>query len=218
MTNRLALSLAVTAGYVLGRTKKAKWVIGIGGMVLGKRLNLSPQQLLATLTKQLQDNPQFAQLREQVNGDLKGVGKAATSALVTRQVNSLADSLHDRTLGVQDRIGVPAGGGAQDDTEPDRDAAADAEAESGTAPGAEDAPRDEAADGERPRDEGDGEDGPARKTRRPAAGSERPARRKAAAKKPASAAKSAEKAPAKSRKAASSATRAARSTGGDRRG
>ncbi|MFI0264333.1 DNA primase [Streptomyces sp. NPDC017056] len=104
MKNRPALVLAVAGGYLLGRTKKAKLAIGIGSMVLGKRLNLSPQQLLSLVNDQIAANPQLKELREQLRGDLKGVGKAATGALVTKRLDSLADSLHERTLNVRDQL------------------------------------------------------------------------------------------------------------------
>ncbi|PGH51134.1 DNA primase [Streptomyces sp. Ru87] len=132
MTNRLAMALAVTAGYVLGRTKKAKLAIGLGGMVLGKRLKLNPQQLTGLVTEQLKNNPQLGEVRDQLRGDLRGVGRAATGALVTRQLDSLADRLHDRTLGVRDRLtaggdgtGAAGDGGRGDereDAEPGDDA------------------------------------------------------------------------------------------------
>ncbi|MER5969990.1 hypothetical protein ABT112_09685 [Streptomyces sp. NPDC002055] len=127
MTNRLAVALAVTAGYVLGRTKKARLAIGVGSMVLGKRLNLSPQQLVGTLTEQLRANPQLAEVRDQLRTDLQGVGKAATSALITRQLNALADNLHGRTLDVRDRIdtGRLTGGPVDDDEHPADDKPAD---------------------------------------------------------------------------------------------
>lgn len=110
MKNRPALVLAVAGGYLLGRTKKAKLAIGIGSMVLGKRLNLSPQQLLSLVNDQIAANPQLKELREQLRGDLKGVGKAATGALVTKRLDSLADSLHERTLNVRDQLDAGASG------------------------------------------------------------------------------------------------------------
>lgn len=104
MNSRLALTLAVAGGYVLGRTKKAKLAIGIGSMVLGKKLDLSPRALTARAAELLAANPRLAEVGEQLRGDLKGVGKAATGAIATRRINALADSLHERTLGVRDRI------------------------------------------------------------------------------------------------------------------
>ncbi|MFF1374941.1 DNA primase [Streptomyces sp. NPDC058308] len=102
--NRMAVGLAVGAGYVLGRTKKAKFAFAVGTMVAGKRLNLSPKALGQLVTQQLENNPQFKEIGDQLRQDLRGVGKAATGSLLNRQLEGLADRLHDRTLGVQDRI------------------------------------------------------------------------------------------------------------------
>ncbi|MFE0171026.1 DNA primase [Streptomyces sp. NPDC059002] len=102
--NRLAVGLAVGAGYVLGRTKKAKFAFAVGTMVAGKRLHLSPKALGALVTRQLENNPQFKEIGDQLRDDLRGVGKAATGSLANRQLDGLADRLHDRTQGIQDRI------------------------------------------------------------------------------------------------------------------
>ncbi|MFH8607358.1 DNA primase [Streptomyces sp. NPDC018029] len=118
--NRMAVGLAVGAGYVLGRTKKAKFAFAVGTMVAGKRLNLSPKALGAFVNQQLQNNPQFKEIGDQLRQDMRGVGKAATGSLLNRQLEGLADRLHDRTLGVQDRIAgvVP---GQADDADEDED-------------------------------------------------------------------------------------------------
>ncbi|WP_425827741.1 DNA primase [Streptomyces fractus] len=102
--NRTALGLAIGAGYVLGRTKKMKLAIAVGTMVAGKRLNLSPRALADMVTTQLQNNPQFKEVGDQLREDLRGVGKAASGALVERQIEGLAGRLHDRTQGVRDQI------------------------------------------------------------------------------------------------------------------
>ncbi|MGC5566711.1 DNA primase [Streptomyces sp. FR-108] len=102
--NRLGLGLAVGAGYVLGRTKKMKLAFAVGTMVAGKRMHLSPRALADLVSTQLQNNPQFKELGDQLRGDLRGVGKAATGALVERQITGLADRLHGRTSQVQDQL------------------------------------------------------------------------------------------------------------------
>ncbi|WP_331447081.1 DNA primase [Streptomyces xanthochromogenes] len=121
MNNRLGLGLAVGAGYLLGRTKKAKLAFGIGTLVMGKRLQLSPRAIADFAAAQLAGNPQFKEIGDQLRGDLRGVGKAATGALLNRQIEGLADRLHDRTLGVQDRISgvVPNVTGSARDEEPE---------------------------------------------------------------------------------------------------
>ncbi|WP_327327755.1 DNA primase [Streptomyces sp. NBC_01210] len=104
LNNRLVMGLAVGAGYVLGRTRKAKLAFAIGTMVAGKRLQLNPRALGDLVSQQLQNNPQFKEMGDQLREDLRGVGRAATGALVNRQLEGIADRLHERTLNVQDRI------------------------------------------------------------------------------------------------------------------
>lgn len=119
--NRTALGLAIGAGYVLGRTKKMKLAIAVGTMVAGKRLNLSPRALGELVTTQLQNNPQFKEIGDQLREDLRGVGKAASGALVERQIEGLAGRLHSRTQGVRDQIS-----GVAPDVDDVRDAGRDA--------------------------------------------------------------------------------------------
>ncbi|WP_406487425.1 DNA primase [Streptomyces phaeochromogenes] len=125
--NRLGLGLAVGAGYVLGRTKKMKLAFAIGTMVAGKRMHLSPRALADLVTGQLQNNPQFKEIGDQLREDLRGVGKAASGALVERQIEGLADRLHGRTAQVRDQlsgvvpdvpgVGGKSGGRSRDDRE-----------------------------------------------------------------------------------------------------
>ncbi|MBO8185595.1 DNA primase [Streptomyces spirodelae] len=117
MNNRLTTALAVGGGYLLGRTKKAKFALGVATMVMGKRMQVSPQSVARFATEQLARNPQFKQLGDQLRTDLRGAGRAATGALVNRQVNALADRLHERTLDVRDQlagVGEYAEGTARD--------------------------------------------------------------------------------------------------------
>ncbi|MEV4336489.1 DNA primase [Streptomyces sp. NPDC049590] len=113
--NRTALGLAVGAGYLLGRTKKLKMALAVGSLVAGKKLNLSPKMLADVVNQQLKNNPQFQEIGDQLRQDLRGVGKAATGAMVERQMSSLADRLHSRTGQVRDQLSgaVPAGSGEE---------------------------------------------------------------------------------------------------------
>ncbi|MEW2114027.1 DNA primase [Streptomyces sp. NPDC005474] len=117
--NRVGLGLAVGAGYVLGRTKKLKLAFAVGTLVAGKRMQLSPRALAELVSTQLRDNPQFKEIADQLRVDLRGVGKAASGAMVERQVEALADRLHGRTAEVRDQLaGVvpdPRGRGRDDD-------------------------------------------------------------------------------------------------------
>ncbi|MFF0105107.1 DNA primase [Streptomyces hirsutus] len=117
--NRTALGLAIGAGYFLGRTKKLKMAVAVGGLVAGKKLNLGPRMITDLVSKQLQNNPQFKELGDQLRGDLRGAGKAASGALVERQLNSLAGKLHGRTAEMRDQLSGAAG---RPDREDDEDA------------------------------------------------------------------------------------------------
>ncbi|MFF9277280.1 DNA primase [Streptomyces griseosporeus] len=200
--NRVGLGLAVGAGYVLGRTKKAKLAFAVGSLVAGKRMNLSPRAVAELVNRQLKDNPQFKEIGEELRTDLRGVGKAASGALVERQIGALADRLHSRTGQVREQLaGGPARGGKDDE----EDTAA--EDDSREEP-------DEAADDE-PEEQDESEGGAS--ARKPPA-KKAPAK-KAAAKKTAPAKKAARKAPGAgaARKTASAGKKTAKSASSGRR-
>ncbi|MEU9146699.1 DNA primase [Streptomyces sp. NPDC048349] len=111
MNNRMAMGLAVSAGYVLGRTKKAKLAFGLTTLVLGRKLAPNAASVASFIGSRLGDHPQVKEIREQMRTDLRGVGSAAVSALVDRRLEAVADRLHDRTLDVQDRLTALTGKG-----------------------------------------------------------------------------------------------------------
>ncbi|MEV5933073.1 DNA primase [Streptomyces sp. NPDC052079] len=142
--NRMGLGLAIGVGYLLGRTKKLKTAAVVGGLVAGKKLNVSPRVVAELVSRQLQNNPQFKELGDQLRGDLRGVGKAASGALVERQIGSLADRLHGRTAAMREQVG----GGAQESEEPEEEAGEEPE-EREREPDGEAGPEQEKRGGER---------------------------------------------------------------------
>ncbi|WP_307813118.1 DNA primase [Streptomyces sp. N35] len=116
----MALGLAVGAGYLLGRTKKMKLAFAVGTLVAGKKLPLSPRALADLVQQQLLNNPQFKEIGDQLREDMRGVGKAATGAVLERGLDGISDRLHDRTLGVQDRLSGVIPGRVERD-EPERE-------------------------------------------------------------------------------------------------
>lgn len=137
MTNG-KIGVALVGGYLLGRTRKAKMAIGLGMFVAGKKLNLNPQQLV----KMLADSPVISGLGDQVRKDVVEGTKSALTSAVTQRANSFADSLHERTLDLNDPARLVSGSD---------DEAADADADDSDV---EDGPEeDERADGGRERDE-----------------------------------------------------------------
>jgi hypothetical protein len=178
--NRVGLGLAIGAGYLLGRTKKLKMAMAVGGLVAGKKMNLSPRMVADLVQEQLRNNPQFKEIGDQLRQDLRGVGKAASGAMVERQLDAVANRLHGRTAQVRDQLSGVVPGGPEADAE-------DAEAEE---PDAEDAEAEE-PDAEEPEDSGPEEDpakkAPGKKTAGKAPAKKAPAKKtagkKAAAKK-----------------------------------
>ncbi|MFF8938237.1 DNA primase [Streptomyces paradoxus] len=202
--NRMGLGLAVGAGYLLGRTKKLKMAMAVGGLVAGKKMNLSPRMVAELLQQQLRNNPQFKEIGDQLREDLRGVGKAASGAMVERQLDALSDRLHGRTAQVRDQLTGVVPGGREDDD-------ADAEYE-------DEEPEDDESRDEEPEDSAEQEDE-----------DEEPAAKKAPAKRPSAkktAQKTAKKAPAKkaaakkapARKTAGKKTTAAKKTASGGRG
>lgn len=65
-TTRAAIVAALAAGYVVGRTKQGKLALSVLALAAGK--SLDPKSLIDEGFKKLSENPQFAQLGEQVRG------------------------------------------------------------------------------------------------------------------------------------------------------
>ncbi|MXM67938.1 DNA primase [Streptomyces sp. HUCO-GS316] len=152
--NRVGLGLAIGAGYLLGRTRKMKLAFAVGSLVAGKRMNLSPRMLADLAQQQLRDNPQFKEIGDQLREDLRGVGKAASGAMVERQMDALADRLHDRTAQVRDQLAgeLPEAAGVGSDDTDDTEDAEDSEDSRGEEP-EEDYEETEPEDEEREDDE-----------------------------------------------------------------
>ncbi|MET9186305.1 DNA primase [Streptomyces tendae] len=200
--NRVGLGLAIGAGYLLGRTKKLKMAVAVGTMVAGKKMNLTPKGIAELVSGQLQNNPQFKEIGDQLRTDLRGVGKAASGAMVERQIDALADRLHGRTAEVRYQLsGVAsrAPGVGSDDSRESRDSEASEDSEYEEATGEREEPE-EYQDAEEPEQTVDQEE-PEEPEKRRAPRRERPAKkaapeaRKTARKTPAK--KAAAKAPAK---------------------
>jgi uncharacterized membrane protein YgcG len=96
------IAMGVAGGYFLGRTKKMKLALMLGGWAAGRELG-GPGQIIGQAGKMLGENPQVAELTDQVRGRLLEAGKGAAMAVVTRQVEALTDRMSHR---VEDLGGV----------------------------------------------------------------------------------------------------------------
>ncbi|MFJ8618862.1 histone protein, partial [Streptomyces clavifer] len=100
---KVTLAAAVVGGYVLGRTKKGRMAITIATYLAGRRFGLEPRQLAAEGMRRLGEVPQFAELQEQLKGEVLESGRKALTAAADRGMSSLADALSDRTSRLTNR-------------------------------------------------------------------------------------------------------------------
>jgi hypothetical protein len=101
----LRIALGVGAGYFLGRTKKMKLALMLGGMAAGGQAG-GPGELLKSGTKLLSSSPELSRLVDEVRGRLLEAGKGAVLAVAARQVESLTDRVGKRVESFGD-VGVP---------------------------------------------------------------------------------------------------------------
>ncbi|WP_436786016.1 hypothetical protein [Yinghuangia sp. YIM S10712] len=96
MKDKALLAAAMAGGYVLGRTKKGRFALGVGSYMLTRRHNVDPKQLAVEGARRLGAAPQVSRLTGQVRGELAQAGKTALSAAMQRQVGALADRIDRR--------------------------------------------------------------------------------------------------------------------------
>ncbi|MFW6723456.1 hypothetical protein ACHZ98_25530 [Streptomyces sp. MAR4 CNY-716] len=139
-SHKTTVLAGVAGGYLLGRTKKAKLALTLAALVAGRRL--APQDLLGKGVRKITDTPQPAGLSGHVTDQMMTAARQAASSLVGRRVESLTDSLRERT----DRLGEAG----------EERKARDARAERGEADEADDEDEGNEADEADEADEGDG--------------------------------------------------------------
>ncbi len=99
------MALAVAGGYVLGRSKRMKLALMLGGFAAGRRIGGSPADLVTEGSKLIGSSPELGRLAEQLRSGLVEAGKSAAAAAAARQVDALSDRLraHSEAL-----TGAPA--------------------------------------------------------------------------------------------------------------
>ena len=79
------LALAVVGGYLLGRTKKMKLAIMLGGALAGTKIPTDPAALLGQATKLVNASPELQRLDAAVRGRLMEAGKDAAIAVASNR-------------------------------------------------------------------------------------------------------------------------------------
>jgi hypothetical protein len=102
------VALGIAGGYLLGRTKKMKLALMVGGLAAGKRAG-GPGQLLAQGTKLIGQSPELTRISDEIRGRLLDAGKAAAMAVATRQVEALTERMVTRVGTLTDVGGKTVG-------------------------------------------------------------------------------------------------------------
>ncbi len=123
--------LALVGGYLLGRTKKLKLALMVGGLAAGRGLSANPSALLKQGTDAVRSNAELTKLVEQARGGLMDAGKAAMIAAASSRIDSVSERLSDRasSLGSAVPDQIPGQGeDTADEHETDDQGAAEPEA------------------------------------------------------------------------------------------
>lgn len=89
MNNNASIALALAGGYLLGRTKKLKFAVGMASMLTGKKLDLTPKGLVKQLGQLAKENPEIARLQNELVTALRDA--AVTTA--TQRLSSISEQL-----------------------------------------------------------------------------------------------------------------------------
>ena len=117
MTVPTRIVVGVAGGYLLGRTKKLRLALALGGALAGRRLAAQRGDLLAQGSKLMEGNPQLKALQGQLTGKLVEVAREAALVAAASRVEALTKSLESRQRsgGQEDAAqGEQSGGGSGD--------------------------------------------------------------------------------------------------------
>jgi hypothetical protein len=101
MKTGMQAGLAIGAGYLLGRTRKLKLALTVGGLVAGRRLGGSGE-LLKQGVAALQSSPQAQRLKGEVRQQLFDAGKSAAVTAASGTLGRLASRVSPKELISQD--------------------------------------------------------------------------------------------------------------------
>jgi hypothetical protein len=153
-STKATLAAGMTAGYVVGRTKKGKLALSLLSIAAGR--SLDPAALLGQGMRKLARSPQFTELSEHLRRELLDTGRGAVKSRANGGVEALTEALRRRTetlLKTEDEDAAAADEDEDAAEDEDGDAAADGdETEAG---GDDDTEADEGASEDK--DKGDGE-------------------------------------------------------------
>ncbi|MFI6225185.1 hypothetical protein ACIBEH_31885 [Nocardia salmonicida] len=118
------IAIGVGIGYVLGRTRKMRFALGLAGAAMARRSSGTPGELMKFGTSLVKSSPELSQLTDTVRGELLGAVRSAAVTAASSRIDALNDRLQHGSTLVADEDGDDSGetDSHEDDyDEPDRD-------------------------------------------------------------------------------------------------
>ncbi|PKV81844.1 hypothetical protein [Nocardia fluminea] len=116
------IAIGVGIGYVLGRTRKMRFALGLAGAAMARRSSGTPGELMKFGTSLVKSSPELSQLTDTVRGELLGAVRSAAVAAASSRIDALNDRLQQGPTLVADEDDAAETDSSDDDyDEPDRD-------------------------------------------------------------------------------------------------
>ncbi|MFI6569858.1 hypothetical protein [Nocardia fluminea] len=116
------IAIGVGIGYVLGRTRKMRFALGLAGAAMARRSSGTPGELMKFGTALVKSSPELSQLTDTVRGELLGAVRSAAVTAASSRIDALNDRLqHGSTLVADEDDAGETDSGDDDYDEPDRD-------------------------------------------------------------------------------------------------
>lgn len=149
------IAAAMASGYLLGRRRKIKLAIMVGGLLAGKRIATTPRGLLKQANEYIEANPELAKLSESVRTTLMDSARQAAVGTASNRINRLSDTIHERVgkLAVIEPSADGAEGDAEQEAEEEREPDAAAQPDEEEQSEVEAQPDEEQPDEEQPEGE-----------------------------------------------------------------
>ena len=93
MSPTAKIAIGITAGYLLGRMKKFRLAVTVGGMLVGKKLATNPQALLSQGNKLIDNNPELRKLKGEITGRMLEAARDAALTTASSRLESMTQSL-----------------------------------------------------------------------------------------------------------------------------
>ncbi|MGW5921741.1 hypothetical protein ACWFPY_22370 [Nocardia fluminea] len=115
------IAIGVGIGYVLGRTRKMRFALGLAGAAMARRSSGTPGELMKFGTSLVKSSPELSQLTDTVRGELLGAVRSAAVTAASSRIDALNDRLQQGSTLVADEDDAGETDSGDDYDEPDRD-------------------------------------------------------------------------------------------------